>query len=406
VTGTPDSPRDSRAPEEGEDPRAWIGAVLDGRYELTGYIGSGSIGHVYRARDQRLEFREVAIKILKPGLRDDQVARFKREALLTGGLSSPHLVQVTDFSTTPDNRGYIVMELLRGEPLNALMEREKRLPLGRAVRLTDQLLAGLEAAHKAGVVHRDLKPENIFVVEEPGVQDHVKIVDFGFARVFPKGSEALDVTGEAQIVIGTVSYMAPEQLRSKNVDHRADLFSAGAILFKMLTGRLPYETSPSGTGMMLAARFRAVNLDQPPRSLIDAATDAPELADEHMLDAVVRRALNVDAEARFASAGEMRRALANALGKLTMPPEPSTPGVGADVWGRPAGGRDPMAGPPTATPESLPDLPGAAVEPTARPSASTPPAPPRAAHGGLQVAILVALVALIGITAFLVLRGG
>jgi serine/threonine-protein kinase len=283
------------------------------------------------------------------------------------------------------------------------MEREKRLPLGRAVRLTDQLLAGLEAAHKAGVVHRDLKPENIFVVEEPGVQDHVKIVDFGFARVFPKGSEALDVTGEAQIVIGTVSYMAPEQLRSKNVDHRADLFSAGAILFKMLTGRLPYETSPSGTGMMLAARFRAVNLDQPPRSLIDAKTDAPELAEEHMLDAVVRRALNVDAEARFGSAGEMRRALANALGKLTMPPEPSQPGVGADVWGRPAGGRDPMAAPVAG--ESLPDLPGAAVEPTARATPAPSPAPARAAHGGLQIAILVALVALIGITAFLVFRG-
>jgi serine/threonine protein kinase len=156
------------------------------------------------------------------------------------------------------------------------------------------------------------------------------------------------------------------------LDHRADLFSAGSILFKMLTGRLPYETSPSGTGMMLAARFRAVNLDQPPRSLIDAKTDAPELSEEHMLDAVVRRALNVDAEARFGSAGEMRRALANALGKLTMPPEPSTPGVGADVWGRPAGGRDPMSSPAAVTPESLPDLPGAALEPTAARSPAAP----------------------------------
>ena len=118
VSETPDSPA-SDGPRDAEDPRAWLGARLDDRYELTGYIGSGSIGHVYRARDHRLEFREVAITILKPGLREDQIARFKREALLTGGLSSPHLVPVTDFSTTPDARDYIVMELLRGEPLNA-----------------------------------------------------------------------------------------------------------------------------------------------------------------------------------------------------------------------------------------------------------------------------------------------
>lgn len=397
-----------RSNDDTEDPRAWLGAMLDQRYELTGYIGSGSIGHVYQARDHRLEFREVAIKVLKPGLRDDQVARFKREALLTGGLSSPHLVPVTDFSTTPDNRGYIVMELLRGEPLNARMEREKRLPLGVAARLTDQILAGLEAAHKAGVVHRDLKPENIFIVQEPGVRDHIKIVDFGFARVFPKGSEALDVTGDAQIVIGTVSYMAPEQLRGKPVDHRADLFSAGAILFKMLTGWLPYETSPSGTAMMLAARFRAINLDQPPKSLSELV---PELADEDMLDAVLRRSLQVNAEARFGSAGEMRRALANAMGK-TMPPEPSVPGVGADVWARPAGLRDrpdPRQPGPPAEPESMPELPGAEVasdRPPSHPSPAARAAPvPRAAPGGLQVAILVALVALIGITAFLVFRG-
>jgi serine/threonine-protein kinase len=402
VSETPDSPA-SDGPRDAEDPRAWLGARLDDRYELTGYIGSGSIGHVYRARDHRLEFREVAIKILKPGLREDQIARFKREALLTGGLSSPHLVPVTDFSTTPDARDYIVMELLRGEPLNARLDRDKRLPVGTALRLADQMLAGLEAAHKAGVVHRDLKPENIFVVEEPGVRDHVKIVDFGFARVFPKGNEALDVTGEAQIVIGTVSYMSPEQLRGKPVDHRADLFSVGAILFKMLTGWLPYETSPSGTAMMLAARFRAVNLDQPPKSLRETV---PELADEHMLDAVLRRALQVDPEARFASAGEMRRALANAVGKATMPPEPSEPGVGADVWARPLG-REGRTSAVALAP--LPELPGAVGDEPAAPVTAVPrPAPakaPPAAHGALQVAILVALVALIAITAFLVLRG-
>jgi len=403
VSPTPDAHPASDGPRDAEDPRAWLGACLDDRYELTGYIGSGSIGHVYRARDHRLEFREVAIKILKPGLREDQVARFKREALLTGGLSSPHLVPVTDFSMTPDARDYIVMELLRGEPLNTRLDREVRLSVGTALRLADQMLAGLEAAHKAGVVHRDLKPENIFIVEEPGVRDHIKIVDFGFARVFPKGNEALDVTGEAQIVIGTVSYMSPEQLRGKPVDHRADLFSVGAILFKMLTGWLPYETSPSGTAMMLAARFRAVNLDQPPRSLHERV---PELAGEHLLDGVLRRALQVDPEVRFASAGEMRRALANAVGKATMPPEPSEPGAGADVWARPAAG-DGRTG--STALASLPVLPGA-IDDEPAPPAPAPSRPagtpaPSAAPVALQVAILVSLVALIAITAFLVLRG-
>lgn len=396
-----------RAAEAPEDPRAWIGAILDQRYELAGYLGSGSIGHVYRARDQRLEYRDVAVKVLKPGLREDQVARFKREALLTGGLSSPYLVQVTDFSTTPDNRSYLVMELLRGEALNVRMDREGRLPLSVALRLADQILAGLEAAHQAGVVHRDLKPENIFIVEEPGVRNHIKIVDFGFARVFSKGQDALDVTGEAQIVIGTVSYMSPEQLRGKPVDHRADLFSVGAILFKMLTGWLPYETSPTGTAMMLAARFRALNLDQPPRSL---AETVPELGDEHMLDAVLRRALQVDAEARYGSAGEMRRALANAAGKATMPPEPSEPGVSADRWARPAGRVELRpTGETEAAAGPLPVLPGPAVEPAEAPGhpAPVPPAPRPApvAHKGLQIAILAALLALIGLAGFIVLRG-
>jgi len=323
-------------PEHRRDPGGLIGRKIDDRYEVTGFIGSGSVGQVYRARDHRLEYREVAIKVLKQGLPEDQVARFKREALLTGGLSSPYLVAVTDFAILLDGRPYLVMELLRGEPLYITLHRTPRIPLDRALHLIDGLLAGLEAAHRAGVVHRDLKPENVFIVEEPGVQDHVKIVDFGFARVF-QGSGALDVTGDAPLVIGTVSYMAPEQLRAKPVDHRADLYSAAAILFKMLAGRLPYETSPMGTAVAVAAHYRALQLDAPPAKLSDFASD---LADEHLLEAVLIRALQPRSEDRYESAGEMRRALANAVGKRVMPPSPTSPGAGVSLWDRPASGAE------------------------------------------------------------------
>ena len=318
-----------------DSPEDLVGEKLDGRYELIEHLGSGSVGHVYRARDHRLEFREVAVKVLKPGLRDDQVARFRREALLTGGLSSPHLVQVTDFSTLPDGRSYLIMQLLRGRNLNVLLHQEGKLPIERALKIADGILAGLEAAHIAGVVHRDLKPENIFIVEEPGVRDHVKIVDFGFARVFHGGGDGLDVTGEAQIVIGTVSYMAPEQLRGQTTDHRADLFSVAVIVFKMLTGRLPYETSPTGTAMMLAAKFRATNLSQPPLRLSEYD---PSFAHEAILEGVLMRALQTATERRFDSAGEMRRAFVMAMGKGAMPPDPSVPGTASEVWANPASG--------------------------------------------------------------------
>jgi serine/threonine-protein kinase len=245
------------------------------------------------------------------------------------------------------------MELLRGEALHVTLHRTPRIPLDRALRIADGLLAGLEAAHQAGVVHRDLKPENVFIVEEPGVRDHVKIVDFGFARVF-QGPEALDVTGEAPLVIGTVAYMAPEQLRAKVVDHRADLYGAAAILFKMLAGRLPYETSPMGTGIVAAAQFRALQLDAPPARITDFASD---LGDEHMLEAVLLRALQPRADDRYTSAGEFRRALANAVGKRTMPPQASAPGVGADLWNQPASGQDNARRDPTGTPPNAAEFP-------------------------------------------------
>ncbi len=314
---------------------SYTGELLHDRYELLEFVESGAMGEIYRARDHRLEFRQVAVKLLKPGMPEDQVNRFRREALLTGGLSSPHVVKTSDFGELPNARPYLVMEWLRGETIAHLLGREERLPAKRAARIIDGVLAGLEAAHNGGVVHRDLKPENIFVVTEPGVTDHAKILDFGFARVYTDDAHALDVTGEERIVVGTVSYMAPEQLRGKQTDFKADLYSAAALLFRMVSGELPYETKGPDSGMVSQVAFRALRLDDAPRHLIEVD---PELVGLEALDSVLRRGLASDPDNRFESAGEMRRAIAEAIGATALPPEASEPGAQAGVWSHPASG--------------------------------------------------------------------
>jgi serine/threonine protein kinase len=398
-----------------------VGEVLADRYELRAYVESGALGDIYKAVDRRLEYRQVAVKLLKAGTPDDQVARFKREALLTGGLSSPHVVKTSDFGQTADGRAYLVMEWLQGESLADLLYREERLPLERAMRLADGVLAGLEAAHEAGVVHRDLKPENLFVVAEPGVHDHVKILDFGFARVF--GSSALDVTGEERIVVGTVSYMAPEQLRGCRADHRADLFSIAALLFRMASGRLPYDTRGPDATIASSAAFRALNLHKPPLRL-DALDEAFEglgaLAD------VLERNLSVDVEQREASAGSMRRALALAVGDAAhLPVEASRPGESVEVWSNPASGvhrlaaldEDTAADPLGETvevgsvdalvPEAPPSSAVAAAEPVAAgPSAEEAPAAPTpvGSASSLRGAIVGGVIFFVAVVAYFTWR--
>lgn len=305
-----------------------LGQVLATRYEVVEYIDSGALGDIYLARDKRLAFRDVAIKVLKPDTPADQVARFKREALLTGSLSSPHLTRTSDFGVLPDGRAWLAMEYLQGQTLATLLMHAPTLPVARAVRLADGMLAGLEAAHAAGVVHRDLKPSNVFVVEEPGVSDHVKLLDFGFAKVYGGDAPALDVTGEERIVVGTVSYMAPEQLRGRPADHRADLYGVALILFRMLTGALPHIGAESDASMLTAARFRAANLDAPARTLVSMGGAFAALT---ALSDVLAKALSADPADRHESAGALRQALAEAADGV-LPPQASAPGAGAGRW--------------------------------------------------------------------------
>jgi serine/threonine-protein kinase len=351
-----------------------VGQVLATRYKVEAYVDQGALGQIYRAVDTRLEFRQVAIKVLKSGVPEDQVARFRREALLTGGLSSPHLTRCSDFGVLEDGRAWLAMEYLHGQNLGDLLAETSPLPIARALKITDGILAGLEAAHAAGVVHRDLKPGNVFVVTEPGVRDHAKLLDFGFAKVYGGGAPALDVTGDAQIVVGTVRYMAPEQLRGQATDHRADLFSAAVLLFRMLTGALPYETKGGGASMVSAARFRALNLEAPPRQLTEMGSDFATLGG---LEAVLNSALCVDPKGRPASAGAMRQALAAAVGGAGAEVVAASPGEGAERWQ--GGDADALALTPAPAPAPAPE----AQPPLGRPH-------PAVLYGGAVVLLVAA----------------
>ena len=213
---------DSGAVPERELPIA--GATLAGRYRLDRELGRGGMGQVFAAHDQRLD-RDVAVKLLLGGAHDERrLVRFEQEARAAGGINHPNIVTVHDVVAT-DGGPCIVSELLEGETLRDLLARGP-LPAGRAVDLARQLAEGLIAAHDRGVVHRDLKPANLFVTRE----GRLKIFDFGIAKLLEPVGDGPRTEGGAEL--GTVGYMAPEQIRGEPADARSDLFGAGVIFYE------------------------------------------------------------------------------------------------------------------------------------------------------------------------------
>src|SRR4030095_10356718 len=214
------------------------GATL-GRYEIRSLIGAGGMGEVYRASDPKIN-REVAIKVLPADFASngERVERLEREAQAAGGLNHPNILGIYDIDSQ-DGTYFVVSELLVGEELRERLN-EGPIPLRKTVDYAQQIVSGLAAAHERGIVHRDLKPENIFITKD----DRVKILDFGLSklregRTDARGSE--DATRRALtdpgIVMGTVGYMSPEQVRGGISDNRSDIFSFGVILYEMLPGR-------------------------------------------------------------------------------------------------------------------------------------------------------------------------
>ena len=279
-----------------------------GRYEIVSFIGAGGMGQVYRARDVQLA-RDVAIKVLPTASagRPDIVARFHQEARALGLLNHPNLVTVFDFGTHGDSF-YIVLELLEGETLRERLRQSGPFAQRRAVQFAIQIARGMKVAHDRGIIHRDLKPENIFLTRGGGL----KILDFGLAKMAPvaemleEGDDSPTLVGGSLpgTVIGTVGYIAPEQLRGEEVDRRADIFAFGGILYEMLTGQRAFK------GSTPVATLSAVLNDDPPDLQEMGIPITPGL------DIVINRCLEKRPEDRFQTSNDLGIAL-EALGSST-----------------------------------------------------------------------------------------
>jgi serine/threonine protein kinase len=274
------------------------GTVIGGRYELVELAGEGGMASVWRATDRILE-RPVAVKILHPHLAEnpDALERFRAEALAEARLTHPNIVRVFD-TGTETGVAYIVIELLEGETLLALLARHGALDPPQAVAITLQVLTALQFAHDAGVIHRDVKPANVLV----GADGRVKVADFGIAKAAYLGTDPT-TTGQ---VLGSIPYMSPEQVEGKEIDPRSDLYGCGALLYHLLTGRLPF-TAPTE---LAAAMLRLTQDPVLPRSIRPGISRS--------LEAVVLRAMARHPDQRFASAEDMAAALSR-LGLLAPP---------------------------------------------------------------------------------------
>ncbi|MER5278351.1 serine/threonine-protein kinase [Streptomyces sp. NPDC002809] len=281
------------------------GEILDGRYRLTEPVGSGGMGRVWLAEDERIG-RKVAVKVLPRIDEDTSAARFTREARVVGGLSSPHIVTLHDFGEAEvagENVLYLVMEHLTGRDLGAVLEsRSPGLPspaevMGWAV----DICAGLEAAHRAGIVHRDIKPANILLTDA----GTIKILDFGIARMLSTAASLTrtDLTAVG-FVVGTPLYMSPEQIRTPDaLDSRSDLYSLGCLLQTLLTGGPPFN----GSGTAVLAQHLG-DLPEPP------SARRPDLAGFAGLDALILRLLAKEPDERPKDAAEVAALLRTAAG--------------------------------------------------------------------------------------------
>ncbi len=264
-----------------------------GPYEILASIGAGGMGEVYKARDTRLK-RDVAVKVLPQSFAADadRLRRFQLEAQSAGAMNHPNILVVYDIGTQ-DNAPYLVSELLEGETLRDRL-REGKISAAKAVDYARQIANGLAAAHAKGITHRDIKPENLFLTKD----SRVKILDFGLAKVTSSAKSAGDFATETQVtdpgaVLGTASYMSPEQVRAQPVDHRSDIFSLGCVLYEMLSGHRAFQGNTSVETM------NAILKEDPPELTALDGSLPPAL------DRVVRHCLEKNPDDRFQSARDL-----------------------------------------------------------------------------------------------------
>lgn len=239
-----------RAPQDGteradtlaEPSGSLVGQTLGGRYRVTALLGSGGMGAVYRAEHTQL-LKTVALKVLNPEMASHREAalRFEREAMVSARIVHPHVVNATDSGRLPDGSLYLVLEYVSGLSLRELRDAEGPLSPARALAIGAQIADALAAAHKAEIVHRDLKPGNVMLLSHDGNPEFVKVLDFGLARVIGEAAPAEEPLTRTGSIFGTPEYMSPEQARGEVVDHRADLYALGVILYELLSGKPPFQ---------------------------------------------------------------------------------------------------------------------------------------------------------------------
>lgn len=308
-----------------------------GKYTITAVLGEGAMGVVYRGHDPDIG-RQVALKTVRaellagdedapPDAADNMAARFRNEARAVGRLSHPGIVQIYEYGEDAGT-AYIAMEFVEGQTLAQLLASGPLLPEAELLRVMDQLLDALDCAHAAGVWHRDIKPANLIIT----ATGRVKVTDFGIARIENAGLTLVNSQ------IGTPGYMAPEQYSGEGVDHRADLYAAGVLLYRMLTGRKPFE------GGAASVMFKVMSTDPtPPSQVGDGGRPSS-------FDAIVARALARQPADRYPSAAAFRRALAERLQAAVEPGSVVTdlptlvrrlPPAGAGAAGQVTGARAP-----------------------------------------------------------------
>lgn len=303
-------PRDAtplvdEAKEVAEDPL--VGALVGETYQIVRVIGEGGMGRVYEARHLRLKERRFALKTLHADLAKNRemAARFLREAESASSIAHPNVIDVFDVHHLPDGTPYLVGEFLEGEELATYVKGQGPLRPALASAVVRQICSALGAAHARGIVHRDMKPENVFVLRASkgrlhggnaeGAELFVKVLDFGISKAGGAAGEAhLTRTG---VVMGTPSYMAPEQARGRDVDLRADVYSVGAVLYYALTGRKPFDADDPTATLTLV-------LTQEPKRPRELDAKIPEA-----LELVVQRAMAKDPRDRYQSMAELEQAL-------------------------------------------------------------------------------------------------
>ncbi len=370
-----------------------VGSVIADRYHIQKKLGEGGMGAVYLGEHVKMG-RKSAIKVMTQSMANDPdaIARFNREAANAARINHPNVCAIYDFGETKDGLIYLAMEYIEGESLSDLLEREGALPPRRAAHIFQQAADALQAAHDLGIVHRDLKPDNIMITKGRGGTDVVKVVDFGIAKAMT-GEEGQKVT-KTGLVVGTPEYMSPEQLAGDKLDGRSDLYSLALVLYRMLTGTLPFQADSAQEVMIKRLTDEPLPLNQA----------RPGVEFPAPLQAVMDRALQRMPSERYATATELARDVLRAVsGMAETAPPVDTEGATQLISAVPGGA---TAVAPTrvsreATPAARP--PRAATPDTAAVAVTTPP--PAKKKPVAAIAAAVAVVAVGGGAAALLLNG-